>query len=100
VQFGLAFFAVVIVGRSLVGDADAETVLPDFAQIALNEQAIGFGLVIVNALVLLVAADATRDLVFGIADVVHRFVDHAVVCGVGIVRFVEIGVGTSLKVGV
>jgi hypothetical protein len=98
VQFGLAFFAVVIVGRSLIGDADAETVLPDFTQIALNEQAIGFGLVIVAALVLLVAADATRDLVFGIANVFHRFVDH-VVCGVGIVGF-GIGVGASLKVGV
>lgn len=97
VQFGLAFFAVVVVGgRFVVCDADAESVLPDLALIALDEEAIGVGLVVVAALVLLVAADAARDFVFGLPGFVHDLVDGAVGCRRGVV----IGVETSLEGGV
>jgi hypothetical protein len=47
-------------------------VLPDGALIALNEEAISVSLVIVTTLVLLVAADASGDFIFGITAV-HGF---------------------------
>lgn len=74
-QFGLAFFTVVVIrSRLVVRDSDAEAVLPNLALIALDEKAIGVCLV-VTALVLLETADAACNLVFGIASLFHRFVD-------------------------
>lgn len=103
VQFGLAFFAVVVFGGGVaVGDSYAEAMLPDFALIALDEEPIRVGLVIVAALVLLVAADAARNLVLGLTGVVHLFVGDRVGGGVGgvfVCSVVEISFTTTLLKG-
>lgn len=66
VQFWFASFTVVILWSScLIGDAYAKTVLPNMTLIALDEETIrGISLIIITALVLLVATDASRDLIF------------------------------------
>lgn len=66
VQFRFASLTVVIIWSSrLVGDAYAEAVLPNMALIALDKEAVcGIGLVVVTALVFLVAANASCDLIF------------------------------------
>lgn len=76
-QFWFATLAVVIIWRRCtVGDAHAEAVLPYGACVALDEEPISIGLVVVTSLVLLVAADASCDLVLLVASVVDGFFGH------------------------
>ena len=76
-QFGFAFLAVVVFWcRRTVGDSNAEAVLPDGALVALDEEAVRIGLVIITTLVLLVATDTTCDLVFLVASVIDGFFGH------------------------
>jgi len=100
VQFGLAFFAVVVIrSRLFVHDPDAEAVLPDLALVALDEAAVGVRLV-VAALVLLEATDAARNLAFGIASILHGVVDDALGRVRIVVGLVDVDVGDSLEDGV
>jgi len=79
VQFWFALFAVVVVwSRIVVGYSHTKAVLPDFALIALNEEAIAIGLVIVTALVFLIATNTARNLIFLITGIIHNLIGVAV----------------------
>lgn len=97
-ELGLALFAVIVLGGRIgVGDSDTVAVLPDGAFVALDEKAVGIGLgVIIAALILLVAADAACNFVLLRSGIVHLVFSYAGGVRICVVVIVEAGARVSV----